>query len=137
MEPELNPHPTWNAPWVFFLVGPLVTLTLLALPLLYARVENFKRDFAWFFVAIVLASTSMASYTFILLLLPVMLLLDDDGPMGRLVVIGCYAIAAMPLPQAWAPYCPKVWVLLALYFFAGRGVCGTSHGSESIATTPW
>jgi len=121
MEPELNPHPAWNAPWVFFLLRPLVTLTLLALPLLYARVENFKRDFAWFSVAIVLASTSMASYTFILLLLPVVLLLDDDGPMGRLVVIGCYTVAAMPLRQAWAPYCPKVWVLLALYFFAGRG----------------
>ena len=23
MEPELNPHPVWNAPWVFFLLGPL------------------------------------------------------------------------------------------------------------------
>ena len=36
-------------------------------------------------------------------------LLDGDGPMGRPVAIGCYAVAAMPLPQAWAPYCPKVW----------------------------
>jgi len=120
MEPELNPHPAWNAPWVFFLLGPLATLSLLALPLIYARADHFKRDFAWFFLAVVLASTSTASYTFVLLLLPVMLLLDDEGPLGRLMVLACYAFAAMPLQPAWMPFFPKLWVLLALYFFAGR-----------------
>jgi hypothetical protein len=34
MEPELNPHPMWNMPEAFFPLGPLVTLTLLALPLM-------------------------------------------------------------------------------------------------------
>jgi hypothetical protein len=121
MEPELNPHPTWNAPWIFFLLSPLATLTLLALPLVYARANHFKRDFAWFFVAIVLASASTASYTFVLLLLPVMLLLDDEGPIGRVMVLACYALAAMPLRPAWGPFFPKVWVMLALYFLAGRG----------------
>jgi len=121
MEPELNPHPAWNAPWVFFLLGPLATLSLLALPLIYARADHFKRDFAWFFLAVVLASTSTASYTFVLLLLPVMLLLDDEGPLGRLMVLACYALAAMPLRPGWMPLFPKLWVLLALYFFAGRG----------------
>jgi len=113
MEPELNPHPAWNAPWVFFLLGPLATLSLLALPLIYARADHFKRDFAWFFLAVVLASTSTASYTFVLLLLPVMLLLDDEGPLGRLMVLACYALAAMPLRPGWMPFFPKLWVLLA------------------------
>jgi hypothetical protein len=120
MEPELNPHPMWNTPWIFFLLAPLATLTLLALPLVCARANHFKRDFAWFFVAIVLASTSTASYTFILLLLPVMLLLDDERPIGRVMVIACYVLAAMPLRAAWVPFFPKLWVLLALYFIAGR-----------------
>lgn len=121
MEPELNPHPLWNAPWVFLLLGPLATLTLLALPLVCVRADHFKRDFAWFFVAVVLTSTSTASYTFVLLLLPVMLLLDDEQPLGRVMVLACYALAAMPLRPAWMPFFPKLWVLLALYFIAGRG----------------
>jgi hypothetical protein len=121
MEPELNPHPVWNKPWAFFLLGPLVTLALLALSLACARADSFKRDFAWFLVAIVLAATSTASYTFILLLLPVMLLLDGEGLMGRLMVLGCYAAAAMPLRPGWLPFFPKVWVLLALYGIASRG----------------
>jgi hypothetical protein len=120
-EPGLNPHPIWNAPWIFFLLGPLVTITLLALPLAHGRADTFKRDFAWFLVAIVLASTSMASYTSILLLLPVMLLLDEEGTPGRLAILGCYVAAAMPLRPAWVPFFPKVWVLLALYCIAGRG----------------
>jgi hypothetical protein len=120
LEPELNPHPVWDAPWVFFLVGPLVTLTLLAIPLIGVRASNFKRDFAWFFLAVVLASTSTASYTFVLLLLPVMLLLDEEGPAGRVMLLACHALAAIPLRAAWVPYFPKLWVLLALYFIAGR-----------------
>ena len=120
MEPELNPHPLWNAPWVFFLLGPLATLALLALPLVSVRANHFQRDFAWFFVAVVLASTSTASYTFVLLLLPVMLLLDDEGPLGLVMVLVCYALAAMPLRPGWMPFFPKLWVLLALYSIAGR-----------------
>ena len=127
-EAGLNPHPMWNAPWVFFLLGPLVTITLLAPPLVHGRADTFKRDFAWFLVAIVLASTSMASYTFILLLLPVMLLLDEEGTLGRLAILGCYIAAAMPLRPALAPFFPKVWVLLALYCIAGRG---------RLAALPW
>jgi hypothetical protein len=120
LEPGLNPHPRWNMPWIFFLLGPLVTLTLLAAPLACARADNFKRDFAWFFIAIVLASTTAVSYTLVLLLLPVMLLLNDEGPVGRLLVLGCYMLAAMPLRPAWVPFFPKVWVLLVLYYIAGR-----------------
>jgi hypothetical protein len=128
LEPELNPHPVWNAPGIFFLLGPLVTLTLLAIPLLCVRADRFKRDFAWFFVAVVLASTSTASYTFVLLLLPVMLLLDDEGPVGRVMVLGCYVLMAMPLRAAWMPFFPKVWVLLTLYSIAGR---------NSFRLMPW
>lgn len=121
LEPELNPRPTWNAPGLFFLLSPLTRLTLLAAPLISPHANNFKRDFAWFFIAVVLASTSTASYTFVLLLLPVALLLDDEGPLGRVAVLACYALAAMPLRPGWMPFFPKLWALLALYFIAGRG----------------
>jgi hypothetical protein len=115
---------------MFFLLSPLTTLTLLALPLVCVQANHFKRDFAWFFVAVVLASTSTASYTFVLLLLPVMLLLDDEGPIGQVMVLACYALAAMPLRPAWMPFFPKVWVLLALYFIAGRDTFG-------VGRMPW
>ena len=107
-------------PWLFFLLSPLATLTPAGCSPGLRRPNDFKRDFAWFFVAVVLASTSTASYTFVLLLLPVMLLLRREGPVGRVMVLVCYAIAAMPLRPAWVPFFPKFWVLLALYIFAGR-----------------
>ena len=119
-EPELNPHPTWNAPQLYFFLAPLFTLALLAVPLICANTANRKRDFAWFCVAIVLVSTSMGSYSFILLLLPVILLLDEASWAEGMIVLICYVVGAMPLRAAWVPLFPKLWVVLLLYFVAGR-----------------
>jgi hypothetical protein len=55
-----------------------------------------------------------------------MLLLDGEGRLGQLVVLGCYALAAMPLRPEWVPFFPKVWALLALYLVAGIMVTAAS-----------
>jgi hypothetical protein len=80
-EAELNPYPLFQAPFVFFLLRPLLTMLVLALPLLALRRDAVagKRELAWFLVAILLSSPNTASYVFIVLLLPTMLLLENES----------------------------------------------------------
>ena len=79
LEPELNPHPLWNAPVAFFFLRPFAELadsrSYVAWVVGSKRAGFERRDFAWFLIAILLLSANTASYTFILLLLPVSLLL--------------------------------------------------------------
>lgn len=120
-EPELNPEPIWNAPAVFFFFQPLVTLAVIIFPLIALyRSNSIKRDFAWFFIAIVLASPNTGSYTFLLLLLPVTLLLEGANRREQVLLVVCYALLAIPLQPAWSWLFPKVWLLLALFFLVGR-----------------
>jgi hypothetical protein len=68
-EPELNPQPLWNSPWLFFFLRTLALFVLVLftfLGLALHRAGNEKRDFAWFVILVLLLSTSVASYTFIL-----------------------------------------------------------------------
>jgi hypothetical protein len=79
-EPALNPNPLFHAPWVFFFTRTAVQLALIAFATLgvwSARESPLHRDFALFVILLVLLSTSTASYTFVLLLAPVVLLLKD------------------------------------------------------------
>ena len=120
-EPELNPHPVWNAPWLFFFLRTFVSCVV-ALLLVWQtsrRQSTDKQDFAWFMIGILLLSTNASSYTFILLLLPVVLLLDEEpprSPRAVALVLG-YVLLALPLRPAWL--FPKVWMLLALFVCAG------------------
>jgi hypothetical protein len=121
MEPELNPHPVWNFPVLFFFLQPFFAVLVLALPLFCARRGIVQSDdFAWFYIAMILASPNTASYTFILLLLPVALLLEKAGSIERAVLICCYAAVSLPMRAAWSWLFPKVWLLLALFYLAGR-----------------
>ena len=120
-EPELNPHPLWNAPWLFFFLRPLVTLAIVVftfLGLSMKRTALDRRGFAWFTLAVLLLSTSTASYTFILLLLPVVLLLEEATPGESVFLIACYVLLTLPLRPAWL--FPKVWLLLLLFIASGR-----------------
>jgi Glycosyltransferase family 87 len=120
-EPELNPQPLWNAPAVFFFLKPLLTLAVLIFPLIAISGSNStKRDFAWFFIAVVLASPNTGSYTFLLLLLPVTLLLEGANRRTQILLVACYALMAIPLQPAWSWLFPKVWLLVALFVFVGR-----------------
>jgi hypothetical protein len=122
-EPELNPQPLWNSPWSFFFLRSLALFALLVftfLGLAVRRAGNEKRDFAWFVIAVLLLSTSVASYSFIVLLLPVVLLLEEESQSVRIVLLVCFVLLCAPLPYRLDPFFPKVWLLLGLYFIAGR-----------------
>jgi hypothetical protein len=122
-EPELNPHPLWNAPVMFFFLRPFVGLLILAatlLGLLGERAGLERRDFAWFLIAILLLSANTASYTFILLLLPISLLLADAEVAERIFLVAAFFALCFPLRSGWSAAFPKLWILLAVFLVVGR-----------------
>jgi hypothetical protein len=123
MEPDLNPHPLWSAPLFFFFLRPLVMLMILGSTLfgVASGSKGFsRRSFAWFTIAIVLLSSNAVSYTYILLLLPVVLLLEHAGPKEQIFLAVCYIALNSFLPPAWERFFPKLWILAALFFLEGR-----------------
>jgi hypothetical protein len=123
MEPELNPHPLFDAPFVFFFLRPLLTLAILVIPLLVLSRDDApkKEAIAWFLIAILLSSPNTALYVFIVLLLPIALLIPDARRLERVILIALYILLCLPLCPAWSWLFPKVWLLVLLYFMAGRG----------------
>ncbi len=118
-EPELNPHPLWNAPWVFFFLRTFISLATLAFLFLGTSMQRStdRRGFAWFVIAVVLLSTSTGSYTFIVLLLPLVLLLEESGPRQSIFLVASYLLLTLPLHPTWL--FPKVWLLFGLFVFVG------------------
>jgi hypothetical protein len=122
-EPELNPHPLWNAPLAFFFLRPFASLLILGATLLGLAGERAgfeRRDFAWFLIATLLLSANTASYTFILLLLPVSLLLVDAEVVERIFLVAAFIALCFPLRPGWSAVFPKLWILLAVFFVVGR-----------------
>lgn len=113
-EPGLNPNPPFHSAAAFFFFQPLLTLTVIALPLIAGG------SFAWFLIALLLASPNTASYTFVLLALPAAILLRDL-PRRHWVwlLLPCIAIG-LPMPAAWTWAFPKLWLLLAIYIAASQ-----------------
>ncbi|HWE51881.1 MAG TPA: glycosyltransferase 87 family protein [Bryobacteraceae bacterium] len=127
-EPELNPHPLFHAPAAFFFLQPLVGLTLLAIPLLSAA------SLAWFLVALLIASPNTASYTFILLALPVALALNKTPKRQWLWLLAPYIAIGSPLPASLTWAFPRLWLLCALYIAAGRGNWKSIHPRAAAVT---
>jgi Glycosyltransferase family 87/WD40-like Beta Propeller Repeat len=120
-DPELNPNPFYNAPWLLFFLQPLVSLIVVvfvSLAVALNRAGTCRRDFAIFTIALFLISTSVASYTFLLLLLPIVLCLEEAGPRESLYLVASYILLNAPLPGAHL--FPKIWLLAALLVVAGR-----------------
>ena len=117
-EPELNPTPLMHAPWVFFFLRTLLSLAILGFTL--AGIGLSRRSdghhFAWFMIAVLMLSTNTASYTVIVLLLPLMLLLEDAGPRLGAILVALYVLITLPL---YSLGFPNVWLLSALYLIAG------------------
>jgi hypothetical protein len=125
-EPELNPHPLWQAPWLLFFLRNFISLAIVAslfLGVVRKRTTD-RHDFAWFVIAVLLLSTSTSSYTYILLLLPLVLLLEESAPVRNVVLIALYVLLTLPLGLTWV--FPKVWLLFSLFIVVGwpcwRGV---------------
>jgi Glycosyltransferase family 87 len=118
LEPQLNPHPLWNIPAAFFFARALFTLTILLLLYLGTRKTiNFERDFVWYVVAVLLLSTNLSSYTFILLLLPVVFLQDERAPLRSAFLAASCLLLSFPLH--WPGLFPKMWLLLGLFVVFG------------------
>jgi hypothetical protein len=136
MEPELNPRPLADAPGAYFFLQAFATVMILAFSLLALRkASNLKCDFAWFVIVLVLLSPNTASYTFILLLLPIALLLDEAAAPERLFLLSSYILLNYSIPGNWAWLFPKLWVLLALAAVAGRAYWGMVRWRGLLATT--
>ena len=118
-EPELNPHPFWQAPAAFFFLRTFVSLSIITFLLLgtNATRSSAHHDFAWFVIAVLLLSTSTASYTFIVLLLPLILLLEESGAARSMILVVLYVLLTLPLRPIWL--FPKVWLLAGLFVFVG------------------
>lgn len=118
-EPELNPHPLWQAPWLCFFLRSfisLATVTFLLLGVGMKRTTD-RHNFAWFVVATFLLSTSTSSYSYIVLLLPLVLLLQESGPLRRSILVATYVLLTLPLRPA--VLFPKVGLLVALFIWIG------------------
>jgi len=123
LEPDLNPHPLANAPAAFFFLRTFTMLLLLGYTLFALASEGrefSRRGFAWFTIAILLASSNAASYTYILLLLPVTVLLKQAGPKERIFLAVSYVALNFPLPAGSERFFPKLWILFAVYCVVGR-----------------
>ncbi len=119
-EGQLNPHPLLDAPWLFFFAHTASQLSLLSLTTLGVvckQESDFRRDFAWFVIASILLSTSTASYAFVLLLAPVVLLLHKASLPQSVYLVGSYLLLSAPLKAAFL--FPKVWLLVLLFAVVG------------------
>jgi len=119
-EPELNPSPAIDAPWLFFLARTVLQLGLVVFTVLGVAFRNspgYKKDFAWFVIVLVLLSTSTASYTFILLLAPVALLLEGASLWKSAYFAGSYVLLNINIGIPWL--FPKLWLLLLLFVVVG------------------
>jgi len=121
-EPELNPHPLWNAPWLFFFLRALSVLSILgfaALGMAFERGERVLRGFAWFVVAALCAAPNLGSYSFLLFLPAIVMLLEDATVGQRVALVVVYMLLGFPLRPDWTPAFPKLWIILALYLIVG------------------
>jgi hypothetical protein len=123
-EPELNPHPIWNAPLAVFFLQPLFTFLIAAMTLIGLWKHPSRRerqDFAWFCLATLLVSMSTSSYTFIVLVLPVALLLREAVDVGdKVFLIAAFVALTFPIWPGSYIWFPRLWVSLALFIFVGR-----------------
>jgi hypothetical protein len=121
-EPELNPHPTWNAPAVFFFLRTAYVLAVLGFSL--AAVANSRRDrepqaLAWFVIVLFVLSPNQASYHFVLLAAPVALLLYGVTRVQSIILIAAYVAVELPLFSWDARLFPKAWLVLGLFLLTG------------------
>jgi hypothetical protein len=105
---------------LFFFLRSAAILAIAAFTVLglsFSHGASERRTFAWFTIAVLLLSTNTASYTFIVLLLPLVLLLEDASPVESAVLVASYILLTLRLRPAWL--FPKLWLMLAAFVFLG------------------
>lgn len=117
-EPESNPHTLFTAPALFLFLQPLLGMTIIIIPLFTLNRCNPETGFAALMIASLLASPNTASYTFVLLLLPVTLLMMYSTMVQRILLLLLYGLVALPMRPSWNWPFPKVWLLAVLLYVA-------------------
>jgi Glycosyltransferase family 87 len=118
-EAELNPHPVFEAPWLFFFLRTAMQLGLVAfaaMGVVWKADPDRRRDLAWILILLVLITTSTATHTYILLLAPVAVLLRGASLHKTLYLFASYSMLNLFPPPALFL---KVWTLLLLFFVVG------------------
>jgi hypothetical protein len=118
-EAELNPHPVFYAPWLFFFVRTAIQLGLVvfaAMGIVWKADPDRRRDFAWILILLVLISTSTATHTYILLLAPMAVLLRGASLLKTLYLFASYSMLNLFPPPALFL---KIWTLLLLFLVVG------------------
>jgi hypothetical protein len=121
-EAELNPHPLWNLPGLFFFLRAFSVLAILgfaALGVAFERGERDLRGFAWFTVAALSAAPNLGSYSFLLFFPAVVVLMDDASFRQRAALVVTYMLLGFPLVLKWTVAFPKLWIILALFLIVG------------------
>jgi hypothetical protein len=118
-EAGLNPHPVFDAPWLFFFLRTAMQPGLVvfaALGVVWRADPDRRRDLAWMLILLVLISTSTATHTYILLLAPMAVLLRGASLLKTLYLFGSYSMLNLfPPPGLFL----KIWTLLLLFFVVG------------------
>jgi Glycosyltransferase family 87/WD40-like Beta Propeller Repeat len=132
-EPQLNPHPAWNAPWLFAVLHPLFQMAVVAPALLLAAPnetspQRVRLEWAALLLASLAISTSPSSYLFTLLILPACLLLESIQHESRIwtaILLPLYAITGYlsgnnDRGEGWAALfaVPRLYAILLLCAFA-------------------
>jgi hypothetical protein len=118
-EAELNPHPLFESPRLFFFLRTAMQLGLVvfaALGVAWKADTDRRRDLAWFLILLVLISTSTATHTYILLFAPMAVLLRGASLLKTLYLVASYSMLNLfPPPELFL----KVWTLLLLFLVVG------------------
>jgi hypothetical protein len=132
-EPQLNPHPAVNVPWMFSLLHPLLQMVVVAPAILLAVPDahgpRVRLEWAAVLLASLAISTSPASYLFTLLILPVALILGSLRGEGKhiwtavllsLYVAVGFAGGKSDRGEGWAALTavPRLYVLILLVIFS-------------------
>jgi glycosyl transferase family 87/WD40 repeat protein len=132
-EPELNPAPIAHLPWAYSILQPLC-LSLLA-SLVLSMLAGSRRDpqrekidWSFFTALLLLLSPMAATYHYVLLIAPAVLVIDHALQVERRVgiaLVAAYALVCIPIPRsvtlAWPAVInmPRLWGTLTFMVLVG------------------
>jgi len=96
-EADLNPAPLVESPWAFAFLQSFFTLAALALPAV-SGVAITRRTLAWWMVAILVVSPNLVSYSYLLALLPTVLLMSEMPRRRWVWPLAAYLLLAGTFP---------------------------------------
>lgn len=135
-EPELNPNSPLNLPALLFYLRTLFTLSILLIWMFtFGRSRSTRQSYAGFLIPLILISPNTASYTFVLLLLPIALLLECAAARDKALLLLCYLLLAIPMRPSWNWTFPKVWLLGGMFFVALLALKQQSLLRVTVAST--